>query len=228
MYKMLKFTPLPGELIMRPGTFFILGLVFAGVAAQPARSELVTDGSFAANCAATSSCTNPPYFTYWAQSDDSIIPDNSNGNVANSPPDEWDAEFTGSGILSQSITTTAGQAYTLSFSVQDASGLYADTFTVDFGSFTATITGDTAPSNPYTSETFTVPGSDITGASTLLSFQGSIATDSNGDPIGGNWYLDDVSIDPTGVPEPPTGALLGAAVLLMLIALRTIGRASPG
>jgi hypothetical protein len=81
------------------------------------------------------------------------------------------------GILSQTLSTEAGKSYTLSFAVLDEAGFNGDTFTVQFGGFSATITGDQAapPGNLpslYTAETFIVPGADIVGGATVLAFKG--------------------------------------------------------
>ena len=186
---------------MRPGSLLFLGLVLTGVAGQPvlAGTNLVTNGNFATGD-----------FTGWSPSDGSILIDNS----FPPPPDSFDAAFNGGGILSQLVPTTSGKAYTLSFSLRDEAGFFLDTFTVNFGGFSTVITGDTAGS--YQSETFAIPGSDITGSSTTLSFQGS-------NPSAQSWNLDDVSVVAAAIPEVPTGAILGGAVLMML-SLRLRGR----
>ena len=105
------------------------------------------------------------------------------------------------GVLSQALTTTAGQRYVVSFALLDESpGTATDSFTVTFGGFSDTITGDTMP-GVYKIFTFTTLGSQVTGASTTLSFQG---VNDNAD-----WNLDDVSVTPaSNIPEPATWALL--------------------
>jgi hypothetical protein len=186
---------------MRQSSLLFLGLVLTALAGQPvmAGTNLVTNGNFATGD-----------FTGWSPSDGSIVID----NAFPPPPDSFDAAFNGNGILSQLIPTTSGTAYTLSFSLQDQAGFILDTFTVSFGGFSTTIIGDTAPS--YQSEAFAIPGSDITGSSTTLSFQGA-------NPSGQSWNLDDVSVVAAAVPEAPTGAILGGAVL-MILSLRLRGR----
>jgi hypothetical protein len=116
------------------------------------------------------------------------------------------------GVLSQTLATTSGQAYTLGFALLDEAGFSGDTFAIDFGGFSETITGDMAapPGNLpsfYTAFSFAVPGSDITSAMTTLSFEGL-----NFPGIGIDWNLDDVSVTaaPSTIPEPPAPLLIAA------------------
>ncbi len=177
---------------MRLGALLILGLALTGVAGQAARADLVTNGNFGTGD-----------FTGWTRSDNSIVIDSSFTPVS----DNYDASFTGSGTLSQGLTTVAGTEYTLSFSLLDEAGLFSDTFTVSFGGFSTTITGDTA--GTYQTEVFQIPGSDIAGGDTL-SFQGYNPN--------ANWNLGDVSVVPVvaAVPEPPAGAVLAGAMLMVV------------
>jgi hypothetical protein len=185
---------------MRICTLLVLGLALTGVVGHAARANLVTNGNFPTGT-----------FSGWASPvDPSIVIDS---NFA-PPADTYDAAFTGGGTLSQIITTTAGQAYTLSFSLLNEAGFFLDSFTASFGTFSTTITGDTA--STYQTELFSVPGADIAGGSTTLSFQGS-------NPSGQNWNLDDVSIvsPQAAAPEPPAGAILvGAALMMVFLRLR--------
>ena len=190
---------------MRQGLLFIVGLALAGISGPlaTANANLVTNGNFGSGD-----------LTGWSVSDSTIFVDSG------IPPasDAFDAQFTGDGILSQSIPTTTGDAYTLSFSLLDEAGFVGDLFTVNFGGFSTTILGSTAASD-YVPEVFAIPGSDVTGASTTLSFQAinpSLA-----------WNLDDVSVVTAAIPEAPTGAILGGAVL-MILSLRLCGRMSKG
>ncbi len=185
---------------MRLSSLFILGLALAGLFGQPARANLVINGNFATGD-----------FSGWVNSDGSIVID----SVFVPPGDTFDAAFTGSGTLSQSIATTAGQEYTLSFSLLDEAGFFLDSFIVNFGGFSTTITGDTAPT--YQTEVFDIPGADIVGGDTL-SFQGS-------NPSGQDWNLDDVSIVPvvSAIPEPRAVTILAGAGLIVL-SLRLRGR----
>jgi hypothetical protein len=182
--------------LMRLGSLFILGLALTGFAGQSAWADLVSNGNFATGD-----------FTGWDNSDGSIVIDSAFAPVG----DTHDAAFTGNGILSQNLTTTAGQEYTLSFSLLDEAGFFLDSFSVNFGAFSAAITGDAASS--YQTEVFDVPGSDIAAGTSTLSFQGA-------NPGGQDWNLDDVSVVPvsivTAVPEPATGAILVGAVSMML------------
>lgn len=115
------------------------------------------------------------------------------------------------GVLSQTLSTSPGQVYTLSFALLDEAGFSGNSLTVQFGGFSATITGDMAAPpgdlpSLYTAETFTVPGADIVGGSTVLAFKGL------SDPISGiNWNLDDASVTAVATPELSTWALLVVA-----------------
>lgn len=149
-------------------------------------------------------------FTDWTVTGDGILIDSSFSNTGT-----YDAAFGAPtndpdpGVLSQALTTSPGQSYTLSFALLDEAGLPADLFTVNFGAFATTITGDQAASpgslpSGYTAFTFTTPGSDVSGASTTLSFEG----------LNDNaaWNLDDVAVTAAtsgaAVSEPSTWALL--------------------
>jgi hypothetical protein len=184
-----------------------LGLVT--ITGGRAQADLVVNGGFEmqtpAGCqtaANPSPCDVPP--PGWTITGDGVSIDTVFPNSGT-----YDIAFaTGStdpniGMLSQSITTTLGQNYTLTFFVVDEAGFPLNTFTVSYGGFTATITGDQAPF-AYTEESFTVPGA---GAANLV-FEGI------NDPAA--WNLDDVSLNlqSTGVPEPADIALLGTALIL--------------
>ena len=115
------------------------------------------------------------------------------------------------GTLSQTLSTKAGKSYTLSFAVLDEADFSGDTFTVQFGGFSATITGDEAapPGNLpslYTAETFIVPAADIVGGATVLAFKAL-----NDPSLGIDWNLDDASVTAAAAPEPPTWILLALA-----------------
>jgi len=140
------------------------------------------------------------------------------------PCDAAFTSFASPDTLSQSIATTAGQDYLLSFQLyQEALDLLgASTFTVTFGTFVGQITGDTVFGPPYSPETFFIAGSNILGANTLLTFEGL-----NTDPLG-VWHLDDVAISAAGVtsvPEPPTIFLLSIGLISLLSVARLTKRA---
>jgi hypothetical protein len=186
---------------MRLGAFLALGLALGGVTSHAAHANLITNGNFATGTLAD-----------WTNSDGSIVID-----TADAPsPDTYDAAFTGSGTLSQAVATTPGQAYTLSFLLLDEAGYALDTFTVDFGGVSKTITDVLLAT--YLAESITVPGSDITSSTTTLSFQGT-------EPSGQDWNLDNVSVVQASVPEPPAGTILAAGALL-LFGLNWRGRTS--
>ena len=121
------------------------------------------------------------------------------------------------GILSQTIATIAGTAYNLSFFLTDAASSFNNTFTVSFGGFSRTITGDTTGA-AYVQEVFVVPGSAITSTSSILAFQG---INDNSD-----WNLDDVSITAvsTAIPEPSSAPLFVAGLALVLVLTGRVSR----
>ena len=182
---------------MRTIAICAFGAALIAAGSGPARADLVTNGGFETGD-----------FTGWTVAGDGLTIDNSSGFAVSGT---YDASFGSApgdpnpGILSQVITpTTPGADYTLSFSLLDESGANVDAFTVAFGGFSTTITGDTTPG--WTAESFLVPGGDVTNSSTTLSFEGS--------NVSAAWNLDDVSIDQAAIPEPPIGlALLVASCL---------------
>jgi hypothetical protein len=191
-----------GRKLVKLGAILVTGLALAAIPMGPARANLVNDSNFATGT-----------FTGWVASDPSVVIDSTFTPPYNS--DAYDAEFTGSGTLSQSITTTPGVAYVLAFSLLDESGAFTDQFTIKFGGLTALITGNNAAT--YQQELISVPGSDITSSHTTLTFQATTT------PISA-WNLDDVSIVSAAVvPEPPMGAIFAAAVLALAAGRRRGG-----
>ena len=185
---------------MKAGKVLAIGLFLTGIAGAAAHANLVTNGNFATGD-----------FTGWNPPGSGILIN----STFPAPGDSFDAAFSDDGALSQSIPTSPGTSYTLAFSLLDESGFFADTFTVGFGTFSATITGDTAAT--YTAESFSVPAADITSSSTLLSFQGS--------NLLSDWNLDDVSVTANAIPEPSTDALFaGAAILVVSLIARVRAR----
>jgi hypothetical protein len=181
--------------------------------------------------AATNLVLNPGFetgdFTNWTVTGDGVAIDNAFPNTGC-----CDAFFTATttdpdaGVLSQTLSTEAGKGYTLSFAVLDEAGFSGDTFTVQFGGFSTTITGDEAapPGNLpslYTAETFVVPAVDIIGGATVLSFKGL-----NDPSLGIDWNLDDVSVTASAIPEPATWVLLLLAFAGLAIQGRLKGKPS--
>jgi hypothetical protein len=174
---------------------------------QAARADLITNGGFETG-----------NFSGWTVTGDGIQIDAVFPNTGT-----YDAAFGASssdsspGTLSQTITTVAGASYALNFALLDESGLGTDSFSVSFGGFLDPITGDNASpflngSTLYTAEDIALPGSDITAASTVLSFQGL-------NDNGSDWNLDDVSLQCTAncgtsipIPEPPGVPLILTAI----------------
>jgi hypothetical protein len=200
--------------LMCDTAIIVIGIALGGLLAGPAdATNLVTNGGFETeNLDGHGNPISPP--PGWTVTGDGISIDSmfsftgaydiAFGATASDPSP---------GKLSQSITTTPGQAYNLSFALVDEVGQSSDTFTVTLGGFSQTITGDQAPFS-YTTETFVVPGADITGATTGLSFVGANEL--------ADWNLDAVSLTAVTIPEPPMMLLFGtfATTLLWFVTRR--------
>ena len=102
--------------------------------------------------------------------------------------------------LSQAVGTVPGSAFQLSFFLLDQGISPFDTFTVSFGGFSAIVTGDAAfdgsTVNNYAAQSFAIPGSAITAATTTLLFSAMNANAA--------FNVDDVVLLPVArtVPEP--------------------------
>jgi PEP-CTERM motif len=177
---------------------------------------LAVAAAMCGSAAAANLMLNPGFetgdFTDWTVTGDGVAIDTAFPNTGC-----CDAVFSATttdpdaGVLSQTLSTEAGKSYMLSFTVLDEAGFTGGTFTVQFGGFSETITGDEAapPGNLpslYTAETFIVPALDIIGGATVLSFKGL-----NDPSLGIDWNLDDVSVTGSAVPEPATWVLLALA-----------------
>ena len=193
--------------LMCDTAIIVIGITLGGLFAGPAyAANLVTNGGFETeNLDGFGNPVSPP--PGWTITGDGISIDSTFSFTGT-----YDIAFGATasdpspGKLSQAITTTPGQAYNLSFALFDEVGQSTDTFTVTLGGFSQTITGNQATS--YTTETFVVPGADITGASTALGFVGinNIA----------DWNLDDVSVTAVAIPEPPMMLLFGSLATTLL------------
>lgn len=180
------------------GKFLAMSAVAAAVVlATPASaSQLVTNGGFESGD-----------FTGWTLT----------GNTAFTGVDSTshsgsDAAFFGqvgaTGSLSQTLSTVAGQVYTISFWLQDNGGT-PSSFNASFGGDALTSLSNT-PAFGYTFYTYSVSASSN---STLLSFT------FRQDPS--FFHLDDVSVEEvSSVPEPATWAMMVLGMGAIGVSLR--------
>jgi hypothetical protein len=90
--------------------------------------------------------------------------------------------------LSQTVATTPGTFYNVSFWLSNSGTTGTRSFIASFGGTTIALGG--SPAFPYTEFMFTV---QVTGTSSVMDFR-----DFNN---GGAWYLDDISVTARSVPE---------------------------
>jgi hypothetical protein len=106
-------------------------------------------------------------FTGWSVTGDGILIDNVFPNTG-----LYDAAFSAlttdsdPGVLSQVLTTSPGLSYTISFALLDEAGFSGDSFIVQFGGYTTTVTGDMAAPpgdlpSLYTAFSFTAPSATL-------------------------------------------------------------------
>ena len=176
-------------MVVKSSKLCLVAAVAALAMGGSAQANLVTNGNFAGN------------LNGWNNSDASIVYDTTFRRAG----EVGDADFTGSGTLSQGITTTSGTTYTLSFWVASQSGFTGDSFNVDFGGVMLHITGDKA-ANVYVSETLVLPGTSSMTGTTTLSFTGA-------NTGVGDWNLADVVVT-ADIPEPGSAALFAGFAML--------------
>jgi hypothetical protein len=90
--------------------------------------------------------------------------------------------------LSQTVATTPGTFYDVSFWLSNSASAGSRSFIASFGGTTIALGG--SPAFPYTEFAFSV---QATGSSSVMDFR-----DFNN---GGAWYLDDISVTPRSVPD---------------------------
>ena len=170
--------------------------------AQPAKANLITNPGFETGD-----------FTGWTQLNGNVV-----GTFAGVAPHSgnFQAGFGApGGSLSQSVATTPGASYTVSFFLALVSaGQPEGSLSVSWGGVTLfSLTNQNGFG--YTEYTFTETAST---ASTALQFQFSnpLLTDI--------WFVDDVSVNPAGVPDAgSTLPLLGFASLGLVALRRKLG-----
>jgi hypothetical protein len=184
---------------------FFVGVVILGVNAPDAKADVcsVVAGNLVVNCGFESG-----NFTGWTQSGNT-----SNTGVGNFPPGpnsgSFDAFFgpAGSvGFLTQTIATTPGTVYTVSFFLRNHNAVTPNSFSASFGG-TNLMTLTDSPSFGYTQFVFSV-----VALGPLTDLQFAFRHDNS------EWFLDDVVV--TAVPEPATMMLLGSGLLGLTAAIR--------
>ena len=200
----------------RTGTGLVVALGSAWLAfgAVPARANILVNGGFDSDNAAAGPVSPP---SGWTATGDA-------GADSTKPFSGPNDAFLGIGSLSQSIATGAGSTYSLSFELapdptvlQDA----AATMTISFGGQTvATIKGSQLPSTAYSLYSYQVTAASNNSAVLFSAF-------TTGDA--GDWFVDSVVVNAnaSAVPEPASGGLLAASLLLLIAAgpvMRRSGR----
>jgi hypothetical protein len=184
---------------------FLFGVVILGVNTPDARADVcsVVAGNLVVNCGFETG-----NFSGWTQSGNT-----GNSGVGNFAPGpnsgSFDAFFGPSGsvgFLTQTIATTPGTAYTVSFFLRNNNAVTPNSFAVSFGGGPLMTLTD-SPSFGYTQFVFSVVA---LGPSTDLQF--AFRHDNS------EWFLDDVVV--TAVPEPATMMLLGSGLLGITAAMR--------
>lgn len=175
------------------------GAIFALTA--PASANLVTNGDFEADSPASQ--TAPLGWTLTPASSGSdffVAAGPTFGAFAGANSANFGATGNFDDVLSQILSTTPGQSYTISFELAHDSTNTANDFSAFFGSDQILSMTDTA-SFGYTLFSLT---SIATSSSTTLSFFG------RENPA---WYdLDNVDVESTAVPEPFTLSLFGTGL----------------
>ncbi len=209
------------EIKARPAFLFLL-LITGAVLASPAHAGLITDGGFESAVPSCASAYSPgPIGDGWSVGSGQIAIMTSSCYPNNALPHSGvqfaDLDYAGAlNQLTQTLATTPGQLYTLTFWFEDEVG--GDAFSVSFGG--STVTSFTTPSTgvgTYQFESFA--NLAATGSSTVLAFSGQFEF------VGGGvgTVIDDVSVvAQSAVPEP--GALATVAFGLITLGLAAVRR----
>jgi hypothetical protein len=170
---------------------FATVLIVAMLAAGSAKADLVVNGGFETRD-----------FTGWTQSGDTGFTRVGNINVHSGSFSAEAGPDTSLGFLSQTLSTTLGTNYTISFWLENGDNIFNNEFDVEWNSTTLSDQTNLPFAEEFTHYTFNVTG---TGSDTLtFSFF-------NFDNF---FFLDDVSVNSTAlVPEPSSMALLVSGIL---------------
>ena len=221
---------------------FAMTLAGALLTGAAAHANLLTNGAFEDEFAgsspgedfcSTGSCTGGP-INGWTTTANAYT-SQQGGNKATVPaPNDMNAYIAeevnvegtpvAEGTLSQSVSVTNGAQYVVSFYVAVDSATYNGSFfdglddSLDV-SLTDTNNDDVAdysmqdPTDPFTSALYT-PGNYIGFSFDFTALSTSTTLTFSSDDTDGQWYVDDVSIDPVpaAVPEPNSLAILLAAL----------------